>query len=134
MAWRSQGGSGRPRELERGGARFATWRARRRRGERIPAALWELAVDLAVLHGVSRTADFLGVGYYALRDRVMARRPRQAGGSPAVTLVEVPPPQVGSVTCVVEVEHKDGTAMRIHSSGAPAADLASLVRVFRESS
>jgi hypothetical protein len=43
-------------ELERGAARFATWPARRRRGERIPAALWELAVDLAVLHGVSRTA------------------------------------------------------------------------------
>lgn len=123
----------RPADVERGAVRFATWRARRRRGERIPAALWSLAVELAERHGVSRTASALGVGYYALHDRVVARRPMKAGVAPAVTLVEVPPPQGGSATCVVEIEHADGTAMRIRSSGALAADLVSIVRVFRES-
>lgn len=132
MRRRWQCGSGRPADVERGAVRFATWRARRRRGERIPAALWSLAVDLAERHGVSRIASALGVGYYALRDRVLPRRPLKAGRAPAVTLVEVPPPQGESVTCVVEVEHADGTAMRIHSAGALAADLAVLVRVFRE--
>lgn len=129
---RRQCGGGRPADVGRGVARFATWRARRRRGERIPAALWALAADLAERHGVSRIASALGVGYYSLRDRVLPRRPIEAGGVPAVTLVEVPPPQGGSVTCVVEVEHADGTAMRIHSAGVLAADLAALVRVFRE--
>ena len=88
---RRQCGGGRPADVERGAARFATWRARRR--ERIPTAFCALAADLPERHGVSRIASALGVGYYALRDRVLPRRSMQAAGVPTVTLVEVPPPR-----------------------------------------
>jgi hypothetical protein len=38
----------------------------------IPVELWELAVELAERHGVSRTSQALPVGYYALQARVAA--------------------------------------------------------------
>ena len=41
-------------DLERARSRFRAWRGRRKIGERIPEALWALAVQLANVHGVSR--------------------------------------------------------------------------------
>jgi hypothetical protein len=52
-----------PKDLSRGHDRFSAWRARRSRGSRIPQSLWTLAVRLARTHGVSRTANVLGVDY-----------------------------------------------------------------------
>jgi hypothetical protein len=43
-------------DLAQGAARFADWRRHREVGARIPAALWELAVELAQRHGLSPEA------------------------------------------------------------------------------
>ena len=51
-------------DLLQGATRFAEWRRRREVGARIPAALWDLAVELAARHGVSRTSQALRVDYY----------------------------------------------------------------------
>ena len=124
-------------DLERGAARFAAWRAGRSRGERIPAALWELAVELAARHGVSRTAQAVGVGYYSLQERLAARRAtssRTAAVTPALTLIEVPVPASGgsAAGCTIEIEHPDGAKLRIQASAGATLDLAALVRAFRE--
>lgn len=123
-------------DLERGAARFAAWRSGRERGERIPAALWELAVDLAWRHGLSRTAQAVGVGYYSLQEHVALRQaapPRAVDAKPALTLIEVPPPPGGGgASCLVEIEHPDGAKLRIQTSGGATLDVAALVRAFRE--
>lgn len=123
-------------DLERGAARFAAWREGRTRGERIPAALWELAVDLASRHGVSRTAQAVGVGYYSLQERLAARpaaSSRTAAATPALTLIELPVPAGGSAAgCWIEIEHPDGAKLRIHASPGATLDLAALVQAFRE--
>lgn len=46
-------------DLSRASARFEHWRQGRAAGSRIPAALWNLAVDVARRHGVARTAAAL---------------------------------------------------------------------------
>jgi hypothetical protein len=71
-----------PKDLAQARCRFEAWRERRLRGRRIPQPLWDLAVQLAGQHGVSRTATALGlndrVGFIArdslqsLRDRAQA--------------------------------------------------------------
>ena len=122
-------------DLERGAARFAAWRSGRERGERIPAALWELAVDLASRHGLSRTAQAVGVGYYSLQEHVAARRaaPQIVAAKPSLTLIEVPPPPGGGgASCLVEIEHPDGAKLRIQASAGATLDVAALVRAFRE--
>lgn len=118
-------------ELERGAVRFEQWRRQRRRGERIPAALWATAVELATRHGVSRTARTVGVGYQQLRARIGGHG-RAIAERPTVTLVEVPPPGSGGGTCVIEVTDGSGATMRIHAGSGVAVDVGSLVRIFRD--
>ena len=104
--------------------------------EGLGAGLWELAVELAERHGVSRTAQAVGVSYYSLQDRLAARSVasrRADAGTPALTLIEVPAPAgVAAAGCSIEVEHPDGSNLRIHASAGATLDLAALVRAFRE--
>jgi hypothetical protein len=51
-----------PPDLVRARNQFQAWRGRRKAGEPIPQALWDLAVRLAIVHGVSRTATVLEDG------------------------------------------------------------------------
>lgn len=49
--------------LQQASRQFERWRATRRRGERIPAALWQATVDVARRRGVSRTSQSLQLDY-----------------------------------------------------------------------
>jgi len=133
--------SGRTREtwdmdLARGAARFADWRRRREAGARIPAALWDLAVELAAGHGVSRTSQALRVGYYSLQERVKARGLAPTGSAtvakaPWPTFVELPPaPFGGACECSIEFEKPCGTKLRVQLRGPHLPDLAALGRAF----
>ena len=64
--------------LELAEERFARWREARRRGARIPADLWEAAVDLAEAQGVQRVADALHLDV----DRLGRRMQREADAAP----------------------------------------------------
>ena len=64
--------------LELAEQRFARWREARRRGARIPADLWEAAVDLAEAQGVQRVADALHLDV----DRPGRRMQREADAAP----------------------------------------------------
>ena len=65
VAWREL-----PARLEGMRRRFERWRRTRRRGARIPEALWASAVKAAGRYGIHRTARVLSVDYYALKRRV----------------------------------------------------------------
>jgi hypothetical protein len=126
-----------PKELTSVREQFERWRRGRRGRSRIPEGLWASAAEVAAQHGVSRTAQALGLDYYALGRRVAASK--GDGGEPtgapaAATFVELVPARAGGgvAECVVELESCRGSKMRIHLRGAGAAELSALSRSFWE--
>jgi len=106
--------------------RFERWRRLSRRGKRIPAELWSLAVELAREHGVSKTSASLRLEYAALKRRLEAegagveeRRPR---------FVEVALGSVPATACVVELADGRGLKLRVELPDRAAAQLSAVAR------
>ncbi len=120
-----------PASLARGRDRFRAWRRTRSRGTRIPERLWKLAVKLADVHGLKRTASVLNLDYYALKKRVESTSTDRRAGRAAPAFVELTPPPVGTTgECVIEFEDGAGASMRVHLKGYDAPDLMALSRSF----
>lgn len=115
-------------ELERARSRFLAWRGRRRIGERIPQRLWALAVQLANVHGISRTAGALGLDYYSLQKRAGAVQAQVR--SSALAFVELPSPAMAGKQCQLELDNGAGATMRVQLVGYDAADVEALSRSF----
>lgn len=113
--------------------RFERWRRARQRGERIPEALWQSALDLARCHGVSKTSQTLRLDYYAVQRRLADCCSDQPGND-AQEFVEVSLPAVTNSTspstpqCRLEVRDGDRSTLRLELSGWSASELASFVR------
>ena len=117
-----------PKDLEQGRSRFEAWRQRRQGGQRIPQPLWNLAVQLASQHGISRTATALGLDYYSLKKRAEgADAPPQSRG-PA--FLELAPPVMVAKQCRLELDNGSGATMRMELVGYDAADIEALSRSF----
>jgi glycerophosphoryl diester phosphodiesterase len=92
-----------------------------------------LAVKLAALHGISRTASTLRVGYYDLQRRLDEQRPQvtaQRSVERRPTFVEIPATTLAPAECVIELEHPRGRKMRVHLKGSATPDLAVLAHSF----
>ena len=116
-----------PSDLAQAWRRFQAWRARRQGGERIPPALWRLAVRLVRSHGVSRTAMALRVDYYSLKKQVGAAAQEAPPGKP--TFIELPAPAVIGKQCQFELDNGAGVSMRLHLLGYDATEIETLARV-----
>jgi len=82
--------------------RFERWRESRKRGERIPQALWAAAVGLAREHGLERIAQELRVDYDRLKMRLEGSAGRaRAGGGEAMFVELMAPSAVGISECIV---------------------------------
>ena len=119
---------GLPPDLALGRSRFQAWRGERKLGERIPQSLWDLAVRLAKLHGVSRTATALGLDYYGLQRRIGSAAAATQSSNPA--FVELPSPILVGKECRFELDNGAGAIMRVHLVGYDAADVEALSRSF----
>jgi hypothetical protein len=87
-----------------------------------------VAVRLAKMHGVSRTAAALGLDYYSLKKRTESpATPRQSGG-PA--FVEFTSPAMVAKQCRFELDNGSGASMRVQLVGYDAADVEALARGF----
>jgi hypothetical protein len=117
-----------PPDLALGRSRFQAWRRERKLGERIPRPLWDLAVRLAKLHGISRTAAALGLDYYGLQRRTGAVAAPVQSSNPA--FVELPAPILVAKQCRFELDNGAGATMRVQLVGYDAADLEALARGF----
>jgi hypothetical protein len=117
-----------PAEMTRLARRLAKWRASRKRGDRIPARLWNGAVALGLRHGVSRTASALKLGYYELQRRVQREAPATGCPAPArQRFEELPPPPFSTPNeCVMEFEDSLGARLRIEWRGNNAPDFVAL--------
>ena len=118
-----------PAALARGRDRFEAWRRSCHVGTRIPEKLWSLAVSLAEVHGLSRTASALRLDHNQLKKRVAAKNSDSGVVSPA--FIELTPPlQAASKECIVEFEDGSGARIRVHLRGCDAPDLVALGRSF----
>ena len=111
-------------------SQFEGWRRSRRRGARIPAALWQAAVDAAREHGVSKVASALSLDYYRLKERLesvpVLSEVESAGGG----FLEVPLFTSSASECIFELEDGEGTRLRVELKGAASAELETLARTF----
>ena len=111
-----------PAALARGRDRFEGWRRTCQVGTRIPEKLWSLAVSLADVHGLSRTASALKLDYNLLKKRVAAKNSDSSSAAPK--FIELSPPlQAPSKECIVEFEDGSGARIRVHLRGCDAPDL-----------
>ncbi len=116
-----------PSDLARGHSQFQAWRDQCGGRGRIPRALWAMAVRLAKIHGVRRTAAVLGLDGDRLKVQAeVVDEPPQLSG-PA--FVELPSPFVGK-SGVFEFDNGAGTTLRVQLMGYDAADLEALARGF----
>lgn len=120
-------------DLTQAAARFDQWRRSAPSSSRIPDSLWNLAVDMAQEHGLSRTATTLKLGYYGLKKRVAERTAQAAPrGTAAEGFVELNAPALAMpCQCTIEFEKPCGSRMRIELSGS-MPDLQALGRSFWE--
>jgi hypothetical protein len=121
-------GRGLPPDLTLGRSRFQAWRRERKLGERIPGPLWDLAVRLAKMHGVSRTATALGLDYYGLQRRTTTVAAPAPSNHPA--FVELPAPIRVGKECRLEFDNGAGATLRVQLVGYDAADVEALSRSF----
>ena len=117
--------------------RFATWRAGRKLGMRIPSELWSAAVEMVAQHGACRVAGELSLDYDMLKQRVAL-----AGGKARTTQLaprfvelfaaaEPMPAHSASLTqCVVELANARGARMRVELNGQGLAGLSALCSAF----
>ena len=118
-----------PPDLVRGRSRFQAWRGQRKVGERIPQPLWTLAVRLAKVHGVSRTAAALDLDYYSLQKRAESAATPLPSSAPA--FVELTSPVMGlAKQCRLELDNGSGATMRVELVGYDVADVEALSRSF----
>jgi hypothetical protein len=122
-----------PKDLVQVRGQFEAWRRQRRVGERIPQALWALAVRLANRHGIKRTSAALGVDYYSLKKQTeRAAGKMQASSGP--TFVELPAAlALGNTVgkrCLLELDRGTGASLRLHLVGYDTTDVATLAHAF----
>jgi hypothetical protein len=93
----------------------------------IPDTLWALAVRLANVHGVHRTARALGVDYYSLKKRVEAATACEPPAS-GPAFVELPAAAVIGKQCLFELNNAAGATLRVQLLGYDTADVEALTR------
>ena len=92
--------------------RVDAWRSSKKRGERIPEALWETAVELAMTHGVYHVSRGLGVDHSKLKR--LAAESEQRRDEVPVEFVELQ--ELFGTTrapAVVEMRRADGASFRV---------------------
>ncbi len=115
--------------------RFETWRKRRRRGGRIPEALWQAAAELCKEHPVYEISRSLRLNYNGLKHRApeaAQERNRAVEQRPDFGFVRfnLGAPMTSS-ECLVEMEAPNGARMRMSFKGIPREfDPVELSRVF----
>jgi hypothetical protein len=110
--------------------RFEGWRTTRpTKGCRIPPELWAAAARCAGEYGVHRTAQVLGLDGGKLKRKMSPATGRAKRGSPAFVEL-VPASRLSAAECVVEIDNRAGSRLRIHLKGAALPDLVDLARSF----
>lgn len=116
--------------------RFATWRAVRKLGMRIPPELWSAAVEMVAVHGACRVAGELNLDYDMLKQRVALAGGKVPTTELAPRFVELfapagaMPAPSAQPECVVELANARGARMRVELNGHGLGSLSALCGAF----
>ncbi len=116
--------------------RFATWRAGRKLGMRIPPELWAAAVEMVGVHGAVRVAGDLNLDYDMLKRRVALAGGKVRTTELAPRFVELfaaggtMPGPSAQPQCVVDLANARGARMRVELNGQGLVGLAALCSAF----
>ena len=117
---------------------FEQWRTRKKNGERIPEQLWNEAVSLVDIYGVSQVSRTLRLGGSDLNKRrgIVEASQRRQGPSGETAFVEIDPAVVdqamrpGGTPVLMELERPDG--LRLRMQPANSTDMLALMARFME--
>ena len=116
--------------------RFATWRAGRKIGMRIPPELWSAAVAMVGVHGACRVAGELNLDYDMLKQRVAQAGTKVTNTELAPRFVELfaaagaMPAPSAQPECVVELANARGARMHVELRGQGLVGLSALCSAF----
>ena len=124
-----------PAQLKAAQRQFERWRGSHRGRRRIPESLWAVAVKAAGQFGVNRTVEALRVDYYRLKKRVALQADvvgtQPSGRGAMETFLELTPAMApGRGRCLVELEDRAGSKMRIELETLETPDLVALTDSF----
>lgn len=108
--------------------RLEAWRKSHKPHSRLPVRLWKAAARIAGQHGLNKTAKALRLDYYDLKKRLDVVA---VSHGPAPSFIELSPATPSLVPeCLMELEARNGTKMRIHLKGMAVPDLNTLSSTF----
>jgi len=110
---------------------FKTWRRTRRSLQPIPEELWAAAVNLTSYHSISQIAKELVVDYSVLKRRVQLKSKDAAASRNQADFIEInlEAPDA-TAECLVEMEDRLGSKMRLHFRGQTDVVLLELAKLF----
>ena len=121
-----------PPQLEPLAQRLNAWRAKHRRGQRLPEELWRAAADLARVHGLSRTSAALRLNYYDLQRRLSGKRVQRKRRLAPPPFIELAPPALPSglgERGTLELIQASGARLTLRLPNATPRDLLPLVHL-----
>ena len=119
-----------PARLEEARRRFEEWRSTRTtKSCRIPPELWAAATRCAGEYGVHRSAQVLGLDSGKLKRQMSPGGRRAEKRAPAFVEL-VPGARAPLAECVVEIENRAGSRLRIHVKGTALPDFTEFARSF----
>ena len=120
-----------PVAIERVRAQFESWRAQKRKGERIPEPLWQAAEEAARKYGIHPVSHAVRLEYAHLKRRVRGAEPCGEGAGREAQFIELEEGVAGEgVGCIVELEKGNGTRMRICVGDGAVVDWARMKEAF----
>lgn len=118
--------------LEQVREQFEAWRQSREKRSAIPGSLWQAAIHLCQDHSINKVSKTLRLNYAILKQRIHVNGskhllPRIA--PPTFIELDVSAPKPTS-ECIVEMEDKGGTRMKMYFKGEVGLDLLELGKAF----
>jgi hypothetical protein len=118
---------GNPGALKDVAEQFRAWRDGRRRGEKIPQALWQAAVALSDKYSPETIAAALTLDFGRLQNRVAASAVGKRASDPSSSTILPEFVEVGTLgarhadECRIEAMDRSGTRVSIHLKGGGCA-------------
>jgi hypothetical protein len=109
--------------------RFEIWRKSRRGRCPIPEELWQTAVDLTQDYPLFQISKALHLSHAKLKERVSASKATGEAESPSFVELDFSKP-LSLAECIVEMEEKNGSRMKMHIKSPTGFDLLGLAKAF----
>jgi hypothetical protein len=114
--------------------KFESWRRSRKKRSRIPKKLWEAAVKLSSDYTISQISKSLHLNYVQLEKCIIsAKENKSLPTQAAPSFIEIDlGKSMESAECVVEIEKRDGSKMKMYFRGKVDLNLLEFGKAFLE--